>query len=218
MHPAWEEATARSGEYGVRLAYRRVSVDPITLAATAPHPPEEGLDVADVSHDLFLHSESPLREGRPHRRQLLVASLGKSLSVPAGLIAGPKRIIAAVRALPAFRGASPPPPAYVHAVSVGWCTVAAAQRHLARVTRAVGTAVRDVRGGGLVGLDDYPVIVVRDPRLVHRLRRAGYSLSAVRYPTSASAVVHRVVLRADLADEAVTELARVLSRAGADDC
>lgn len=206
MHPAWGSVPEGTGAPEGPKAVRRVSVDPITIAVT-PAREDAGpldLDVTDASHDLLLDAGTPLREGWPGRRQLLVCSLGKALSVPAGLIAGPRDLVEAVRALPSFRGASPPPPAYVAAVVNGWDTVTAARRRLADVVATVAAAP----GGST--LRDYPVVLVRDGESRARLREAGFVLSAVSYPNADSEAHHRMVLRADLRDETVEFLVRVL--------
>ena len=59
-------------------------------------------------------------------------------------------------------------------------------------------------------LRDYPVVLVRDGEPRARLREAGFVLSAVSYPNADSEAHHRMVLRADLRDETVEFLVRVL--------
>ena len=205
IHPAWGSAGRGAAGGGSQRAVRRVSVDPITLAVTPPPQPDaDVLDVTDASHDLFLRPGTPLLEGKLHRRQLLVGSLGKALSVPAGIVAGPAAVVEAVRGLAAFRGASPPPPAYVSAVLEGWRLVEAAQRRLSDIVAAVAGSPN---GSTLRG---YPVILVRDVSPRTRLREGGFVLSAVPYPTLASEVAYRVVLRADLRDDVVGALTRAL--------
>ena len=229
MHPCWPEATAIYDDRQLgrviaeappdrRLAVRRVTIDPLTLGTSSRvsemwAPDARVLDVADASHDLLLRPLTALFVGQVFPHEVVVASLGKVLSIPAGVIAGPRAVTEVVRALPAFRGASPPPPAYAAAVLALGERLLERQSRLNHVAAHVELACAPLEAAGAVktrGLS-YPVIVVRDGALVARLTSAGFVLSVIRYPAAESPLLHRIVLRADLRDEEVARLCAVLA-------
>ena len=224
MHPAWPATHAtydgtKAGDLvpGQRLAVRRVTIDPLTLetthrASVIRAPDARLLDVADASHDLFLRPRTALFAGQLFPHEVAVASLGKAMSIPAGVVAGPRAITAQVRALPSYRGASPPPPAYVAAVLALSERLLELQSRLNHIAATVTAACEPLeRAGAVKTIRAYPVVLVRDDALADRLAGAGFALSTIRYPTPESPLLRRIVLRADLTDETVERLCRVLT-------
>ena len=139
---------------------------------------------------------------------IVTASLGKALAMPGAVILGSQALVAALRELPQFGGASPPPPAYLHA----WLhtqELREAQRtrlhhHLSYLQ---GLLAGDERVRMVPG---FPVIGLLTPDWVDRLAERGITVSAFRYPGPADPSYARIVVRADHTDEEIAFLGKCL--------
>ena len=159
--------------------------------------------VVDDSHAL-----GALRDGRgsyaayraalpPAVAVVTLASLGKAFSVPGAVVAGAAWAVEVVRASVGFGGASPLPPAYAHALAAGLRGGGASL--VAQRLRRLRDLVREVEGLGIAGphVAGHPVFRVDDARQRGALLAGGIGLSEIAYPTPASPVASRLVLRAD---------------------
>lgn len=141
---------------------------------------------------------------------LINASLGKALSLPAGLLLGEKEDIEQIRSLPQFGGASPPSPAFLYAWLQGQEIVTAQvqclQEHIGRIQELARRAPH------LLGvIPGFPVISMHRHEWVEELRKRKIEVSSFRYPSPTSERYSRIVLRADHTAGAITALAGCLS-------
>lgn len=135
---------------------------------------------------------------------LITASLGKALALPAGILLGEKKTLDKIRALPQFGGASPPPPAFLHAWLHGQEIIAAQQqqlqRHLARLQPVIETTA------SIQSLPGFPVYGLQRHEWGEQLQKKGILISSFRYPNANSPLYSRVVVRADHTEEEVEYL------------
>ncbi|PSR12702.1 MAG: hypothetical protein DA408_20090 [Bacteroidetes bacterium] len=150
----------------------------------------------------------PMLRGRWAGELMVTASLGKALAMPGGVILGSQALVAALRELPQFGGASPPPPAYLYA----WLhtqELREAQRtrlhHHLRYLQ--GLLAGDERVRMVPG---FPVIGLLVPAWVDRLAEQGIVVSAFRYPGPTDPYYARIVVRADHTDEEIAFLGKCL--------
>ncbi len=140
----------------------------------------------------------------PNVTLVVTSSLGKAPGVPAGVVLGPKDTVEAIRQSPLCGGASPPTPAFLHALVHG---EAIYRRNLDRLVArsrqfAAGLyPVTDFRY-----LPDYPVFYTPHHRLAVFLEERGILISSFPYPSPSDIPVTRLVLHALLTEEDVGRL------------
>ena len=153
--------------------------------------------VVDDSHGLGVTGEEGggiyrQLKAFPHVRPVVIASLGKALGLPGGVILADETLLAAIRQMAFFGGASPVPPAYLHAfLRAGSLYDEARQRlgaNVAHFTRlAAPTHFFRHRPG-------YPVFYTPANALCDFLRERRILISSFPYPTPDSSHLTRVIL------------------------
>ncbi|RME91978.1 MAG: pyridoxal phosphate-dependent aminotransferase family protein [Bacteroidetes bacterium] len=172
-----------------------------------------GTLVIDDSHAMGILGERGAGSWRELRQQwsgelIVVASLGKALALPAGVILGTYDFITALREQPQFGGASPPSPAPIYAFLKAQTLIArqqsALQARIHRLQQAWHTHP-DLRF-----LPHYPVTAVARHQWVDQLQQSGITISSFHYPGPADPRYSRIVLRADHRWEEVEALIKAL--------
>lgn len=226
VHPAlwWPGAREHTSwqHWAKQLQERKVvsltdAIDP--LAVREPDwrllPPEgDGTLVVDDSHAIGLLGTSGAGSWQKLRRYwsgklVVVASLGKALALPAGIILGAEDFIAALREQPQFGGASPPAPAPIYAFLQAPALIARQRRLLQAGIDYVQQAL--TAHPDLHFLPNYPVISVRKHEWTAQLAAGGITISSFTYPGPGDPRYSRIILRADHSQEALMRLVQILT-------
>ena len=159
---------------------------------------KEVLLIADDSHGIGVmgtegRGNFPLLL-RKHPNALLIASLGKAMGLPAGLIAGSGEIVQRAKAHPLFGGSSPMVPAYAHAFLHSDELYAKARRQLFENMKRFEEGARD--SGLITGSRNFPVYCTHSHDLVPFLEKRKIRISHFAYPSPADNLYTRVVVNA----------------------
>lgn len=151
------------------------------------------------SHEVWQHLPVTL---------LVSGSLGKGLSLPAGIILGPKEMLKQIRLTATYRGASPPPPAYLFAMLES-LELFANQRSklLSNITFANSLS----SFSKLEHDPRFPVYGFKDVTWVAQLENAGIIVSSFAYPSSGDPCINRIVISAGHDEAELKRLEQILS-------
>ncbi len=153
--------------------------------------------VVDDSHGLGITGH----EGAGIYRQLsqhsaieliVVASLGKALGLPGGVILGGQDCIESLRKSPFFSGASPMPPAYLHAFMGAKKVYQFARQQLQENIVYFTKAIGETRLFQFA--PDYPVFYTPHHALYDFLKARKVLISSFPYPSPQSEPITRIVL------------------------
>ncbi|HEX8529159.1 MAG TPA: aminotransferase class I/II-fold pyridoxal phosphate-dependent enzyme, partial [Cytophagales bacterium] len=153
--------------------------------------------VVDDSHGLGVTGEGGggiYRQLRafPQVRPVVIASLGKALGLPGGVILADETLLDAIRRMAYFGGASPVPPAYLHAFLRAAPLYDAARQRLAA---NISHFTRLAAPAGLFRYQpDYPVFYTPVNALCDFLREKRILISSFPYPTPDSPHLTRIIL------------------------
>lgn len=140
----------------------------------------------------------------PHLTLVVLASLGKALGIPAGVILGPATLIESICHSPFFGGASPPTPAFLHALLHGAPIYALQrQRLMARIrqwTEGLPAAHE------FAYLPDYPVFYTPNHALADHMKKRGILLSQFAYPSPQDGLITRLILNALHSEADISQL------------
>ncbi|MEZ4985572.1 MAG: aminotransferase class I/II-fold pyridoxal phosphate-dependent enzyme [Saprospiraceae bacterium] len=141
--------------------------------------------------------------------QLVVAaSLGKALSLPAGVLLSDRKTIDSIRKMPQFGGASPPSPAFMYAWLHATDILTTQRQRLRQYIHEVHSALADTEAVALVA--DFPVIGLHHHTWVNVLATRGIIASSFHYPSPEHPRYSRIILRADHTDEEQERLLETL--------
>jgi 7-keto-8-aminopelargonate synthetase-like enzyme len=128
----------------------------------------------------------------PQVRRVVLASLAKACGIPAGVVLGPPDLLAQLRAMPFYAGASPSPPAYLYALGRAQDVYA---HNLARLRHNVAHLAQQVAGLGLFSHSpDYPVFFTERNDLYPHLLARQILVSSFPYPRAEAPPITRVVV------------------------
>ncbi len=140
----------------------------------------------------------------PNVALVVISSLSKAPGIPAGVILGPRKIIESIRQNPLFGGASPPTPAFLHALIHGEAIYRRnRERLMARVRQFVAGLPTQWSFRYLPG---FPVFHTPHDELASVLEAQGILISSFAYPTPTDERITRVVLNALHKEEDVSTL------------
>ncbi|MCH7397421.1 aminotransferase class I/II-fold pyridoxal phosphate-dependent enzyme [Belliella sp. DSM 107340] len=125
---------------------------------------------------------------------LISGSLGKGLGIPAGIVLGSEKIIEKLSQQAIFRGASPPPPAYL------WAFLNAQtlyQNQHKKLKHNISFFKSIASGLNLQTCDhDFPVFRLFVEDITQRLLNNDIVISSFPYPSPSDPAVHRLVISA----------------------
>lgn len=138
----------------------------------------------------------------------VTGSLGKALSLPAGVVLGSVAGVDALKAMPQFGGASPPPPAFLHAWLHAGAIIRAQQNTLTDYVTFVHTALAGHPAVRII--PGFPVIGLRHHSWVDALAQRGITVSSFHYPSAQHPRYSRLVLHAALTPQDIQHIAAAL--------
>lgn len=141
---------------------------------------------------------------------LVCGSLGKALSMPAGVILGSKNLMDKVDAHPIFRSSSPPAPAFLHAFLNGQDLYKAQQKKLRENTAAVFKGIQPMLDFTM--LEGFPVVTFQESTWVEKLLEEKIIASSFPYPGPSDSSLNRLVITATHSKEDLTQLVSVLKK------
>ena len=132
---------------------------------------------------------------------LVSGSIGKGLSLPAGVILCENSVKAQILQLPIYGGASPCPPGYLQAFLDSQAIYLIQKQKLSTNCKIFNDLTTDLLG--ISGNADFPVYNYADPFWVERLEQNGFITSSFPYPTAKDPKINRIIisgfhLKADL--------------------
>lgn len=139
---------------------------------------------------------------------LVCGSLGKALSLPAGMILGSKNLMEKVDAHPIFRSSSPPAPAFLHAFRNAQDLYKAQQKKLRENTAAVFKGIQPMLDFTM--LEGFPVVSFQESAWVEKLLEEKIIASSFPYPGPSDSSLNRLVVTATHSSEDLDHLITVL--------
>jgi 8-amino-7-oxononanoate synthase len=128
----------------------------------------------------------------PQVQRVVIASLAKACGVPAGIVLGPPGLLAQLRAMPFYAGASPTVPAYLYAFVRAQRVY---QHKLAILRQNVAQFADLVADLGLFSCSPgYPVFFTSRNDLYHHLLAQRILVSSFPYPRADAPPITRVVV------------------------
>lgn len=125
---------------------------------------------------------------------MVCGSLGKALSLPAGIILGDPQLLDSARTTPIYRSSSPPSPAFLEAFVSGQSLYHAQKKLLKGHIEWINIQLEN-RDAFMV-LDNYPVITFQNAEWVEILFRKKIIVSSFPYPGMDDPSVNRIILSA----------------------
>ncbi|SHN24919.1 7-keto-8-aminopelargonate synthetase [Cyclobacterium lianum] len=141
---------------------------------------------------------------------MVCGSLGKALSLPAGIILGNSETIENARKSTIFRSSSPPPPAFLNAFLQGRQLYLDRKKKLQDNVSQVYHILSGQKEFDL--LENYPVITFSPMAWVDRLHEMGFILSSFPYPGPEDDPVNRIVISAWHEEEDLNLLLKALAK------
>ncbi|MGK7393715.1 MAG: aminotransferase class I/II-fold pyridoxal phosphate-dependent enzyme [Candidatus Cyclobacteriaceae bacterium M3_2C_046] len=182
------------------------SIDPLFLEAyhfdwiRQLYPGNKYLIIIDDSHGIGVTGSEgegvrTLLPDLPHLKYIVMASLGKALGIPGGVIFPDQTLNQKIRNHPFFGSSSPINPAYlyalVHAGSIYQDALVALRQNITYFREAVEPL------NLFKFLDNYPVFYTTEEQLYPYLAQKHILISSFRYPTGADPLVNRVVVNSN---------------------
>lgn len=217
----WVRSLCREAPQGPPLVLLTNSLDPLRARRydfnwLLELPRERAVTlVIDDSHGFGLCGPNgggirPQLPACPHIEVVVISSLGKAFGIPGGAILASADFIRRIWESPFFGGASPGPPAFLHAFLNGQPLYRAARKQL---RRNVDTLRRLLPASHpLQGFDNYPVLFCPDPQLAPYLYRHRVLISHFSYPTPQDEAIARLVLNSLHTLRDVERLARLIKK------
>ncbi|MFN7116627.1 MAG: aminotransferase class I/II-fold pyridoxal phosphate-dependent enzyme [Saprospiraceae bacterium] len=141
---------------------------------------------------------------------IVIASLGKALSIPGGVILGSQPLIQNIWQSPYFGGASPITPAYLHAFLHAKTLYQQQREQLLHHIHHFTAATTDL--DLFETFNQFPVFYTRENILADFLSHYKVLISSFPYPTAQSERITRIVLNAAHSEEDIVVLIDLLKR------
>lgn len=141
---------------------------------------------------------------------LVCGSLGKALSLPAGVILGSKNLMDKVDSHPIFRSSSPPAPAFLYAFLNGQELYRAQLKKLRENCGEVYQRMQSMEDFNM--LEGFPVVTFQESAWVDKLLEEKIIASSFPYPGPMDSSLNRLVITATHSKEDLTQLVSVLKK------
>ncbi|GGC02749.1 aminotransferase class I/II-fold pyridoxal phosphate-dependent enzyme [Dyadobacter sediminis] len=141
--------------------------------------------------------------------KIILSSLNKALGIPGGVILSNKLTINQLRRSPWFAGASPPAPAYMHALKMMLNTLLYAKLHSDLIQNIRYFEQKLSAGKLFESIHNYPVFCSKNLALFDHLLENKIMASCFSYPMPTDAPVTRIVISALHQKEDLDKLAEV---------
>ncbi|HSI74634.1 MAG TPA: aminotransferase class I/II-fold pyridoxal phosphate-dependent enzyme [Lunatimonas sp.] len=141
---------------------------------------------------------------------LISGSLGKALSLPAGVILGSKKLMDKVDSHPIFRSSSPPAPAFLFAFLNGQELYKSQLKKLRDNTAAVFQSIQSMLDFSM--LEGFPVVTFQESVWVEKLLEEKIIASSFSYPGPSDSFLNRLVITATHSKEDLNQLVSVLKK------
>lgn len=210
----WAQSLRMPLVAGLTDAINPLTLEQAELTSFLEH--KNAILVVDDSHQIGIAGDAGQGSWQQWQKTwpgelILTASLGKALSLPAGVILGSVDFIQALKDLPQFGGASPPTVAPLHAFLQAKALIQKQRSQLlANIERVHSALQGDARFGLLA---DYPVITTTKHELATVLQEKGIQISSFPYPASHDPWYTRMIIRADHDDVAIEKLLKAIRHA-----
>ena len=165
--------------------------------------------ILDDSHSIGIYGQNgggiyPIAKRLTNNKLIMIASLGKALGIPGGVVAGPATFIEELKRSSAFGGSSPIPPAYVNAF------IRSRTLHkqlLTKVQHNISLFHKMIQQPALFkSIDQYPVFYTKENPLAEFLFENKIVLSSFPYPGPEDEKITRVVINASHTSEDIFQL------------
>lgn len=155
--------------------------------------------VVDDSHGFYLlgvkgKGAFPYIASIPGIEAIVLSSLGKAASIPAGVVLGPAYWIEMLRESAFFGGASPAPPAYLYAFTQSTALYQARREYLQNLLSGFTAALPSA--SGLHFIPGFPVFRIQQNTIADALQKAGIEFASFSYPTPMDPPISRIVVSA----------------------
>jgi 8-amino-7-oxononanoate synthase len=141
---------------------------------------------------------------------IVCGSLGKALSLPAGVILGSKTLMDKLDAHPIFRSSSPPAPAFLHAFLHGQDLYSLQLEKLQDNAAKVFQSLQSLKGFHLT--EGFPVVTFQESDWVEKLLKEKIIVSSFPYPGPFDPHLNRLVITASHSEEDLTFLVKELEK------
>lgn len=141
---------------------------------------------------------------------MVCGSLGKALSLPAGIILGDPHLLDSARASPIYRSSSPPAPAFLEAFLSGQSLYQTQRKILQQHINWISLQLKDSHN--FTCLDNYPVVTFHDPQWVEALHQQHIIVSSFPYPGPEDPSINRIILSAYHNQEDLVYLVKELKK------
>jgi len=141
---------------------------------------------------------------------LVCGSLGKALSLPAGVILGSQNLMDKVDSHPIFRSSSPPAPAFLYAFLNGQELYRAQLKKLRENCGEVYQRMQSMVDFNM--LEGFPVVTFQESAWVDILLEEKIIASSFPYPGPSDSSLNRLVITATHSREDLTQLVSVLKK------
>ncbi|MEH0157465.1 aminotransferase class I/II-fold pyridoxal phosphate-dependent enzyme [Limibacter armeniacum] len=170
--------------------------------------------VVDASHAFGVQEKLLMQVNRfikrfPNISLVLLGSLGKAYSMPAGIIMGDKSTMDQLRKSPLFGGSSPASPAYLYAFLKS-ATLIQTQYEKLLYNRQLFAEAPSIKPF-FKTLNEFPVFVSQNQNLVTFLQQQKVLISSFRYPTPDAALLNRIVINASHSKQDILNLIQILN-------
>ena len=198
-----------------KIALLTVAMDPLTsapadLSFLEEVKNKELLLILDDTHGLGVLGDSGagFLELYPQVRSqeiMVIGSLAKGIALPGGLIAGPKKLVDAIKSSGHFSGSSPISPAYLEAFGNCFALYHERRKKLHQSIAQFNSMLKT--RAQFIQFPDFPIVIIPDESAGVKLKSHGIWISSIRYPYAHSPLLNRLILNGAHEEEDIAQIA-----------